>query len=40
MIMDFESVSYVEIMMSFGAQGGELWPIVGYMELCVDRDMN
>jgi len=40
MIMGFESVYYVEIMTSFDAQKGELWPTVGYMELCVDRDLN
>ena len=40
LIMDFESVSYVEIMTGFGAQRGELWPTVGYMELCVDRELN
>jgi len=40
MIMGFESVSHVEIMTSFDAQSGELWPTVGYTVLCVDRDLN
>ena len=39
LIIDLESVSYVEIMKRLGAQSPELWLTVDYMKLCVDREL-
>jgi len=44
LIMDCKSAYYVDILMLLGGavcrQGPELWLTVGYMKLCVDRDLN
>ena len=44
LIIDCKSAYYVEILLRLGGaacrQRLGLWPTVGYMKLCVDRDLN